>query len=811
MTWRAQLSLRHLRAVFDRHADRHMQVAVPAPPGVLAWWRAGQIEVRIDQADGPATLECGGIRHVVRPDLAGCVQIAVRPAEGATCHLSFGQPVRGPFALVPPDRAALARARMAHCAGFVLALGRALPHLLRWVRASRNPAHVAALRDALGLAHVTAPSDIDGERLVPLSMTHTPGLDRPVVLVLAVYNAFDLLPEMLDRLERHTDIPFELVVIEDCSTDPQVRPWLNARLGAFAAGPVHLIENERNLGFVASANLGLAHAARRGAHAILINSDVFVPPGWAGRLIRPLIDHPETIASVTPMSGASGLTTVPAIGPGGALPPGGADRVDRAAQAIAGGEVVDLPTGMGFCMAMSAPFLARVPQFDMAFGAGYGEETDWCCRTGLMGGRHVALPGLFVDHRGNASFGREERDRRALEAAGLIRARYRQYETQVARFVETDPLLTERLALAVVLAAQCAEEGRLPLFIAHSLGGGAEADLASRIAALRARGAACAVLRLGGVRRWTVEVHGPGDGMVTGRTDDFAVVRRLLDQVTSLHLVYSCAVGDRDAANLPGLLLSLLSRGGDRLDVLVHDYLPLGPSYTLLGSDGWFHGIPAEDDPDPAHSGTGPDGAPVLLRDWRRNWGELMQRANRIEVFSASSHAILRQVWPELAPSLALCPHPVSPLPGRRPDAGGRALGVLGNIRLHKGARVLVALAEANPELRIVLVGSLDPAVICPPNIKVLGRYRREDIQQIARENGVGAWLVPSIWPETFCFALHEALATGLPTIGFDLGAQADALHAARAGGKPAYVLSRGRGPQEAAAAVAGLLRELRA
>ena len=46
----------------------------------------------------------------------------------------------------------------------------------------------------------------------------------------------------------------------------------------------------------------------------------------------------------------------------------------------------------------------------------------------------------------------------------------------------------------------------------------------------------------------------------------------------------------------------------------------------------------------------------------------------------------------------------------------------------------------------------------------------------------MGCWLIPSIWPETFSYAVHEALATGLPVFVFDLGAQAHAAAAAENG-----------------------------
>ena len=39
--------------------------------------------------------------------------------------------------------------------------------------------------------------------------------------------------------------------------------------------------------------------------------------------------------------------------------------------------------------------------------------------------------------------------------------------------------------------------------------------------------------------------------------------------------------------------------------------------------------------------------------------------------------------------------------------------------------------------------------------------------------------LVPSVWPETFSFTTHETLATGLPVLALDLGAQGAAVRSA--------------------------------
>ena len=60
----------------------------------------------------------------------------------------------------------------------------------------------------------------------------------------------------------------------------------------------------------------------------------------------------------------------------------------------------------------------------------------------------------------------------------------------------------------------------------------------------------------------------------------------------------------------------------------------------------------------------------------------------------------------------------------------------------------------------------------------VHGAYDRTDISELAKLYQINRWLIPSIWPETFSFATHDCLATGLPVMCFDLGGQGDAVRA---------------------------------
>lgn len=446
-------------------------------------------------------------------------------------------------------------------------------------------------------------------------------------------------------------------------------------------------------------------------------------------------------------------------------------------------------------MALSPRFLAQVPAFDPAFGRGYGEETDWCQRTAALGGKHLGTPHLFVEHRGGTSFGAADKQKLLDRNGAIISRRYPRYDARVQDFIRNDPMATARLALGLTWAAGRQAGQAVPVWLAHAMGGGAENDLRRRIAQDTDAGRSAVVLRVGQGHRWKLELHTPF-GVTQGLTNDETLIYNLIARLPQRRVIYSCGVGDRDPVILPDLLMDLAGRGDhpipggpQRIEVLMHDFFPISPSYTLLGADGLYHGPPCAQNNsciDPAHRFDRPGQPQLSLQEWQDAWGKLMRAADQITVFSDSSRVILSQVWPETVATTVVAPHQllaavprVTALPNDRP-----VIGVLGNIGLHKGAAVVQQMSRdlvRNPCAGLVVIGQFDPAYILSSSAVVHGSYELRDLPGLIARYGISAWLVPSIWPETFSFTTHEALATGLPVFCFDLGGQGDALRLALA------------------------------
>ena len=179
------------------------------------------------------------------------------------------------------------------------------------------------------------------------------------------------------------------------------------------------------------------------------------------------------------------------------------------------------------------------------------------------------------------------------------------------------------------------------------------------------------------------------------------------------------------------------------------------------------------------------------MAQWQQSWGKLLEAAAEVRVFSQASETLLRQAYPQLGAVVQVCPHVlphhVPQISAVQPAEGGPVIGVLGNIGAHKGAAVLQQLSRhlnRTQQAKLVVIGNVDPAFALARGTQVHGSYELRDLPGLVARYRISGWLIPSVWPETFSFTTHEALATGMPVFAFDLGAQGEAV--ARATGQGA-------------------------
>ena len=103
--------------------------------------------------------------------------------------------------------------------------------------------------------------------------------------MLVTHNLLALTRQCLDSIRHCTDEPYELIVVDNGSTDGTVE-YLRAH------ADVKLVANADNRGFPAAANQGIQASA--GGQVLLLNNDTLVTTGWLKRLLRALraLDEP---------------------------------------------------------------------------------------------------------------------------------------------------------------------------------------------------------------------------------------------------------------------------------------------------------------------------------------------------------------------------------------------------------------------------------------------------------------------------------------------------------------------------------------
>lgn len=709
-----------------------------------------------------------------------------RSGRETSITLTFGNcdPASPPLRLHRPRRLTEAVARLVQVPAVLSLVASHGRDILRFL--GTGDAGVAiALRDALFPSDDETPPPIAPPDLFCTSDVLPSDPEVPVVVIIPVFNAADEVARLLDRLADTTEDHHQIILIDDGSDDPRVAPMLAAFAARFSQR-VTISTFSRNRGFVAAVNHGFDLALKRKGHVVLLNTDTLPPEKWIDRLVAPIL-RDDRVASVTPMSNTAEIASVPAQGIDTPVTSVLVDRIDAVARRFSPDwSTVEIPTGIGFAMAINRAYLAQLGGFDARFGRGYGEEVDWSQRARANGGRHVLATSIFVGHSGGVSFGSIEKEKRLQANNRIISARYPAYDREIQDWVMAAPHAVQRFALSIAWLDAVSRDP-IPIFLAHVLGGGAEMALRRQIDDMMAAGVpGVLVLRVDSTTQWRLEIECAGFRH-SCRLRDTDALKDILASLTRRRVVYSCGVGARDPRSIPETLMTLAASDMHSLALQLHDYFPIDPSYCLLDEKGRYRGVRTVSGPDGTcdlPSVAGP--ARLTTAAWRELWRPVIARANCVSAYSKASADIFLQAYPDAAEKLEIVPHDMPRnMPGKlRP--GGQALGILGGINQAKGAAVVLALArhlkQTGSARKIVILGELDPNFRLPAPHLVTGRYDRAEIERLAVKHDIGVWLIPSIWPETFSFTTREALSTGLPVLAFDLGAQGEAVRSAKNG-----------------------------
>ena len=288
-------------------------------------------------------------------------------------------------------------------------------------------------------------------------------------VIVPVYRNLELVRNCLSSLQCHlgeiADHEPRLIVIDDSPDDKDVSAYLRR---AEKEGAIDvLVVNEVNLGFVKSVNKGLALARKRGAAAILVNSDTVTFRNTLKELVDvALLD--EQYGFVCPRSNNASICTFPRVPHkrgGTTINPDECYSVWQDVHRFLPRTTL-APTAIGFYMLINPVVVANFGRLDERFGVGYEEENDLVMRAGKVGFRAVLANHSFAYHAGSASFLLSELDLGSQRETNLraISDLHPEFLPLVRKYENSPSFRAERILSALVPDASGKIDVALNLF-----------------------------------------------------------------------------------------------------------------------------------------------------------------------------------------------------------------------------------------------------------------------------------------------------------------------------------------------------------
>lgn len=638
--------------------------------------------------------------------------------------------------------------------------------------------------------------------------------EKKINIVIPVYKGETETIACIESVLKHQDNNrHEVIVIEDKSPDPNIVKYLQALA---QQRKIVLIQNEENLGFVASVNKGMQYQKDR--DVVLLNSDTVVANDWLERIEKAAYSE-KNIGTVTPFSNNATICSYPYYNGEGAadLPAGiSLEQLDQIFSIANKNETEEIPTAVGFCMFIKKECLEMVGYFDTeSFGKGYGEENDFSRRAKKNGWRNIIAADVYVYHAGGISFGDQQNTLKNKALETLLK-KHPDYLFSVRQYMKVDPLAKLRDAVDHARISSNPSQKKIVedeknqsfpseteqkttitaetrLHISHSWGGGIEKwvgdyakndeatnfSLETNTTKLAAGYALTLWIHQNGKKQKvsTWELATPINSSSINHGEYREILHGIIDQLNVKTLFISSLIGHS---------LDALTTGKETL-IILHDLYPFCPAFF-----GFFKKSACE------HC----DGASLTAcqsenelfyfknRIEPTQWTALRQayaesiKNNQIKLIAPSTSAWQR--WQLLLPAIKDIPCTIIPhgtdLTATDESAHEDIRGnsnrlkavILGRLATHKGKEIAQqAIPSISQYCDILILGcGTDCADFeKKESITIVQEYETGNLAEIINEFKPDIALLLSIVPETFSYTLSEMSALNIPCIAINTGA----------------------------------------
>lgn len=558
----------------------------------------------------------------------------------------------------------------------------------------------------------------------------------------------------------------ELQLIYDCGPDTELERYLET-LSARHAG-VSLHKNETNLGFVKTVNKGFRLNPMR--DVIILNSDTQVYNNWISRLLM-VAARDEKIGTVTPFSNNAEICSFPRFCADNQIPQHvPLEWLDKQFSKQPTENLVELPTGVGFCMWIRRSVLNVVGPFDEEkFGRGYGEENDFCRRIIGFGYKNVIANNVFVYHKGGVSFG-ADKSKLIESAISKVEDKHPGYIKSVHEFIKSDGL--RQIRAEVMNEALRSTHKPIVLVITHDLAGGTKQYLDDLMVSKEQE---FETIILQPASKNSVKLTLPewmGESYLFSLDQDYELLKNYLLDI-GVNLIFLNHIKGNEH-----YVYRLKQDLQVEMWCILHDYYFIFGNPTLTDVCGNFL-FPSLGDNEKLRS---EDFLPsdIGLEDWQATVHKVLLEATKVIAPSESVKRLYNRFFPLLSIDVHLhrdheLRSDYSAVPVH-PGKNRNKIAVIGALNKEKGADLLESVAELAsiqyPELEFHLLGYAYRPLA--KSVTTCGPYKERQLLEILHNlDPILVWY-PCQWPETYSYTLSRVLEAGYPLLIPDLGALVD-------------------------------------
>lgn len=608
-------------------------------------------------------------------------------------------------------------------------------------------------------------------------------------VLIPVYNSAKELKNCINSLLASGDqSPHEILLVNDCSPDKSIHSYL-AEMQIHHPS-IHVINSDINRGFVQTVNKAIA--ARRYQDIILLNSDTICPKGMIDRLATAHEANPS-YGVLTPLSNNATIFSFPrTLINNPCLDEESLTSIDKLLSSEASKIVLDVPTSHGFCMFISGDVIDEVGILNAEeWGVGYAEENDYCQRVKMAGWGIGTYYGMYVGHVGSTSFGSETREELVEKNLLKLNALYPEYSRSIEQYISNDKesrSLHNNLQIKYFKQEAEKAETAIILHLSHDLGGGTEEYIRRCSESLEHDDVV--TLKLWNDDKGKLVVSDLSNTIWCEYSQDDSGIVQLCDDLRTLNLL---EIVLNSSFNFSDNLISSILSIGIPYSAVIHDYSWFCPKVTMIDARGSFCGMPdvavcqtcieVTGAPDVAKAAWKASGQ--SMTQWVGNNELLLKGARTVICPSVDTAVRIKEKFPSLEPTARYHSDPF-PVPvvaqssNRTTIYDGlhkQKIAVFGRIGQHKGMAVLKnliwVLSLRHPGVQICFFGELSEYSWLEgyKNVEFVGEYEQDTLGQMIKEHAPTMALFLSVWPETYCYALTDAIKNGVFPIAFDIGA----------------------------------------